>query len=513
MNLVPLEQAVILLDPRDDVAIARADLLAGTRLLGTPLGVDLQVGADVPAGHKLAIRNITLGETVRRYGQRIGQASTAIAAGEWVHSHNLEVGPIARDYAWRVVEAPAPQPSGRTFLGFQRADGRAGTRNYIAVISTVNCAAAVASRIAAHFTPQILAEYPNVDGVVAVTHSSGCSVAPDSLSLAYLRRALSNLAHNPNIGSVLYVGLGCEVNQMDGCLPSFSMEDIDRLAGSGLSIQEQGGFQRTVRAGIQAVEQVLPRVNACRREPLPLAGLCVALQCGGSDGWSGVTFNPLVGRVSDRLAREGGTAVLAETTEIFGAEQLLLERVTSDAVGRKLAERFHWWVDHAQMHGFSIDNNPTPGNKRGGLTTIFEKSLGAAAKGGSSPLAAVVEYAEMVNTPGLVFMDTPGNDPVSVTGQIAGGCNLILFTTGRGTVFGSALAPCIKLASNSTLARSMPDDIDFDAGRILEGLDWDQAGDDLIDLVTAVASGQPTASEANLPREGEFAPWQPDPVL
>jgi altronate hydrolase len=404
-------------------------------------------------------------------------------------------------------------PGGRTFNGFRRADGRCGTRNYVAVISSVNCSAAVVSRIAAHFTPERLGAFPYVDGVVAVTHAAGCSVAPDSLSLLYLRRALGNLAQNPNVAAALFVGLGCEVNQLEGCIPPFSAGEIDHLGGPGLSIQEQGGFRQTVEAGIEAVERILPRVNACRREPLPLAGITAALQCGGSDSWSGVTANPLVGRVSDALVREGGTAVLAETTEIFGAEYLLLERVASESVGCKLAERFTWWVEHARKHGFSIDNNPTPGNKRGGLTTILEKSLGAAAKGGTTPLTAVLEYAELVKESGLVFMDTPGNDPISVTGQLAGGCNLILFTTGRGTVYGSSLAPCIKISSNSRLYDSMPDDIDFDAGRLLAGMDWFEAEGALLDLLVEVASGRRTASEAHFPRDGEFAPWQPDPVL
>ena len=430
-----------------------------------------------------------------------------------MHSHNLEVGQIERDYATRVVSVEAPRPSGRSFLGFRRADGQAGTRNYIAVISTVNCAAAVASRIAAHFDQARLAEFPNVDGVVAVTHAAGCSVAPDSLSLRYLRRALANLAHNPNVGAAVYVGLGCEVNQLDGCTPSFAAGEIERLSGPGLTIQEQGGFQQTVRAGIAAVERALPRVNAVQREELPLGLLNLALQCGGSDGWSGVTANPLVGRVADRVVAEGGTVVLAETTEIFGAEHLLLERVAGEEVGERLVERFQWWVEHARLHRMSIDNNPTPGNKAGGLTTIFEKSLGAVAKGGSSPLMGVLEYAERSERHGLLFMDTPGNDPVSVSGQLAGGCNLILFTTGRGSVFGSNLAPCIKIASNSRLFEQMGEDMDFNAGQVLSGMDWAAAEEALLDAVIAAASGRPTASEAFFPREGEFSPWQPDPLL
>jgi altronate dehydratase len=507
-----LERYAIRLHPADGVAVAKEDIPALTHLRLED-GSQLVTREAIPAGHKLALCGLSVGEAVLRYGQRIGRASTSIEAGDWVHSHNLEVGPIERDYEMRVVGVEPARPSGRSFLGFRRADGQAGTRNYVAVITTVNCAAAVASRIAAHFDPARMAEFPNVDGVVAVTHAAGCSVAPDSLSLRYLRRSLENLAHNPNVGAAVFVGLGCEVNQLDGCTPTFGGEEIERLAGPGLTIQEQGGFTQTVRAGIAAVERVLPRVNAARREELPLSLLNLALQCGGSDGWSGVTANPLVGRVADRLVAEGGTVVLAETPEIFGAEHLLLERVAGLEVGEKLVERFRWWVEHARQNHISIDNNPSPGNKTGGLTTIFEKSLGAAAKGGASPLMGVLEYAERAQSRGLLFMDTPGNDPVSVSGQLAGGCNLILFTTGRGTVYGSSLAPCIKIASNSRLYARMSEDMDFDAGQVLSGMDWADAEEALLDAVIAAASGRPTASEAYFPREGEFSPWQPDPLL
>lgn len=508
------EEMMILLNEADEVAVARQDVPAGMRLV-TPDEHIIEVRREIPAGHKMALHRIQPGEAIHRYGQRIGQASQPIEAGDWVHSHNLEVGEIGRQLTWRVVAPAQVQPTGRTFLGFHRADGQVGTRNFIAVISTVNCAASVAGRIAAYFTPERLAAYPNVDGVAPVLHSSGCSVAPDSLSLLYLRRTLDNLAHNPNVGGVVFVGLGCEVNQLEGCLPVFSPAEITRLAGPGLVIQEQGGFSSTVRAGIGAVENLLAEVNRFQREPAPLSGLKLALQCGGSDSWSGVTANPLLGRVVDRLVKEGGSAVLGETTEIFGAEQLLLGRVVSDAVGAKLVERIEWWLEYARRHAFSIDNNPTPGNKAGGLTTIFEKSLGAVAKGGSSPLAGVYEYAERVRATGLSIMDTPGNDPVSVTGQLAGGCNVVLFTTGRGSVFGSNLAPCIKIASNSALYRRMAEDMDFDAGRVLAHRRdaWATAESDLFDMIVAVASGKKTASEEYFPRENEFVPWQPDAVL
>lgn len=507
----PLTKMALVLNSEDTVAIARRVIPAGTRL--QVADGELVVQQEIPPVHKLALRPVAVGEGVFRYGQRIGQASHPIQAGDWVHSYNLDVGEIDRATGWRVVPPLPVRPTGSAFLGYRRADGQVGTRNLIAIIATVNCAASVVARIAAHFTPERLAEYPNVDGVVAVTHSSGCSVAPDSLSLRYLRRSLKNLAHNPNIGAALYVGLGCEVNALDGCIPSFSPEEMDRLTGPGLVIQEAGGFRRTVEAGIAAVERILPEVNRNVREPVPLWGLKIALQCGGSDGWSGITANPLMGRVADRIVREGGTVVLAETSEIFGAERLLLERVVSDEAGARLVERLTWWLDYARRNGFSIDNNPTPGNKAGGLTTIYEKSLGAVAKGGTTPLVEVYEYAEKITAPGLVFMDTPGNDPVSVTGQLAGGCNLILFSTGRGSVYGSGLAPCIKVASNSALIQRMAEDMDFDAGRVLAGESWEDVETALFELVIGVASGRRTASEKDAPRAHEFVPWQPEPFL
>jgi altronate hydrolase len=503
------EDWVVHLQAQDPVAVARVEIPPAA-VLHTAFG-EVVVTETVPAGHKVALRAITQGEEVRRYGCRIGFASQAILPGSWVHNHNLTAGPEAAAVDWTVVPAPVFQPSNRTWQGYARPNGQAGTRNYLAVIATVNCAAAVVSQVARHFTPEKLARFPRVDGVVAVVHASGCSLPPEGLSLRHLRRTLQNIAYNPNLGGVLYIGLGCEVNQLSDCQPVFAAGE--ELPARGLTIQEEGGFQASVAAGIRAVEELLPQVDAAQRTPQPLSKLMVALQCGGSDSWSGVTANPLVGRVADALIQAGGTAVLAETPEIFGAEQLLLERVASPEAGRRLAERVAWWVEHARQRGFSLDNNPSPGNRKGGLTTIYEKSLGAVAKGGSTPLVEVREYAERVSGPGLVFMDTPGNDPISVTGQLAGGCNVILFTTGRGTVYGSTLAPCVKVASNSTLARRMPADMDFNAGLLLEGLNWDTAARDLLDLVVRAAEGQLTCSERNGLPEGEFTTWQIDGYL
>ncbi len=423
------------------------------------------------------------------------------------------MGNIPRSYSYRVVPASIPAPSGRTFPGYLRPDGRVGTRNYVAVISTVHCSGHVVSRIAGHFTPDRLAGFEHIDGVIPIIHHSGCSMPAHGLAQCYLRRALANLAVHPNIGGAIFVGLGCETTQAEDCVALAIEQDPQSAGIPWLTIQEQGGFRRAVEAGIEAVERLLPQVDSCRRSPQPLSGLTLALECGGSDGWSGVTANPLVGRVADQVVREGGTAVLSETPEIFGAEDLLLQRVASPQVGDALIGRFNWWLEHSARLGFSVDNNPSPGNKLGGLTTIFEKSLGAAAKGGSTPLMAVYEYAERIDRHGFVFMDTPGSDPPSVTGMLAGGCNLILFTTGRGTVYGSNIAPCIKIASNSRLYRRMGDDMDFNAGRIIEGETWERATEELLEQVIAVASGRKTSSELNGLPENEFIPWLPDAVL
>ncbi len=506
------EDGLIQLHPDDPIAIAKRDLSAGERICLSP-GQSLTIQEDIPAGHKAALVALQAGQSVLRYGCPIGKTTAAVDPGGWLHSHNLVVLEDSSDYTHNEAEPWPIRPSPRTFLGYQRANGKVGTRNYIAVISTVNCSAHVAAQIARAFPIDELVDYPNVDGVIPILHASGCSLPPAGLSHIYLKRALANVAANPNIAAAIYVGLGCEVMQWQDCQPLFSQAESSALSPLGLVIQEQGGFVKTVAAGIEALKSLLPQVNALKRTPQPLARLSVALQCGGSDSWSGITANPLVGKVVDALVREGASAVLAETPEIFGAEHILLQRVASAETARKLIERFQWWANQARRRGFSIDNNPTPGNKKGGLTTIYEKSLGAVAKAGSSPLNGVYEYAEMVDRAGLVFMDTPGNDPISVTGQLAGGCNLILFTTGRGTVYGSNLAPCIKIASNSTMYARLSNDMDFNAGQILEGNTWEDTGQALLDLSIQAASGQRTCSERHGLSENEFAPWQPDAVL
>ena len=497
MNRSQLPDTVLCLDPDDDVAIARIDLRPG------------EAPADrqpVPAGHKVALRAIAAGQPVRRYGQIIGLARQEILPGDWVHTHNLGVAGLDLDPAFGAGVRPvryAPEAERRTFLGYKRPDGRAGTRNYIVVLSTVNCSAHAAREIARHFTPQRLAAFPNVDGVIALTHALGCP-----LEYHLVQRTLAGMARHPNAGGYLLVGLGCETNQVATLVERYRLDGGPRLA-----IQEMGGLRQTVQAGIAAVEAMLPAANDAQRTPAPISELALAVQCGGSDGWSGVTANPVAGLVADELVRQGGTVVLAETPEIYGAEHLLTRRAASPEIGQKLLDQVRWWEAHARRMGFELDDNRSAGNEAGGLTTIYEKSLGAVAKAGSTPLRGVYDYAEPVTTRGLAFMNSPGYDPVSVTGQVAGGCNLVLFTTGRGSVFGSKPAPCLKVSASTALYERMPDDIDFDAGQALAGTSLAALAGELLDLAIAVASGRPTKSEAQGAGEAEFVPWDREGML
>ena len=523
-HLILFSHIAIRLDRRDPVAIAKEDILPGMVISADLPGLPfdrLTITQKIPAGHKFALCTLAAGEEILRYGCRIGIASAAITAGDWVHTHNLEVGDLARNFAIQTITTGQPAAVAtpeRTFMGYPRPQGLNGTRNYILVVSTVNCSAQTARAIALAFPPELLSAYPNVDGVLAVTHSTGCSMPAGSLAHEYLQRTLLNLIGHPNVGGIIFVGLGCEVNQLarqveERRLAQSADEPGACQVGPYLTLQEQGGIEATVSAGRQAVRDMLPHVNRTQRVLVPLSSLKVALQCGGSDSWSGVTANPLIGRVADQLVAAGATVVLSETPEIYGAEYLLTGRAASHQVGEKLVECIQAWQAQAELLGVSLDNNPSPGNKAGGLTTIFEKSLGAVSKGGSTPLRQVYQYAERVDCPGLVFMDTPGNDPVSVTGQVAGGCSLVLFSTGRGSVFGGSIAPCLKVASNTSMYRHMAGDMDYNAGALLDGKSMEEAAADLLDLVVQAASGAPTRAERIGYREAEFVPWQPGIVL
>ncbi len=495
--------ATILLDPADNVITAARNLSPGEEGASQP----------IPRGHKLARLPIAKGEAVRKYAQIIGYAASDIAAGDHIHTHNLDFRAVDQAYEFGTNLRPAtPAAVPDTFMGYRRASGRVGVRNYIAILTSVNCSATAAHRIADHFTPERLAAYPNVDGVVAFAHGTGCAMGGNGEGFEALQRVLWGYARNPNVGGVVLVGLGCEMMQIDWLIESYGLTPGPLF--QAMNIQDVAGLRRTIELGIEKVTAMLPVVNEFRRETCPASELMVALQCGGSDAMSGISANPALGYACDLLVAQGGTGVLAETPEIYGAEHLLTQRAATPAIGEKLIGLIRWWEDYAARNKGSMDNNPSPGNKKGGLTTILEKSLGAAAKGGTTPLMGVYKYAEPVTARGFTFMDSPGYDPASVTGQIASGCNLVVFTTGRGSAFGAKPSPSIKVATNTQMFTRMEEDMDINAGVILsEGRSVEQVGREIYDKILAVASGEVTKSEAQGLGDYEFVPWQIGAVM
>jgi altronate hydrolase len=498
----------------DDVLIARVQLVSGTVTDG------VTVKGLIPPGHKMAARFLATGEPVRRYNQIIGFASQPISPGEHIHSHNLNMGPdkgnFARDYAFGAEVGPEPARQETTFMGIRRADGRVATRNYIGILSSVNCSATVARAIADHFSrqtnPAALADFPQVDGVVALTHGSGCGMDSAGMGLRLLERTLSGYARHANFAGVLVVGLGCEANQINAWLAHSGLRAGETL--QVFNIQDTGGTRRTVEKGIALVRDMLPSANAIMREPCSAAHITIGLQCGGSDGYSGISANPALGAAVDLLVAHGGTAILSETPEIYGAEHLLTRRAVRHDIGEKLIERIKWWEQYTAINQGEMNNNPSPGNKSGGLTTILEKSLGAVAKGGTTNLQAVYEYAEPVRTHGLVYMDTPGYDPVSATGQVAGGANMICFTTGRGSAYGCAPSPSLKLATNTTLWLRQEEDMDINCGEIIDGSTTvAEMGQRIFERVLATASGHRSKSELHGYGQNEFVPWQIGAVM
>ncbi len=500
-----VDASAIRLHPDDDVAIATRDLAAGAALADLRGGV---LRATVPSGHKVALRDLAAGQPVRRYGQVIGFATQPVQAGEHVHTHNLAMGSFARDHAFG-ADARVPRRAAQTasFQGIVRPDGRVATRNYIGVVSTVNCSATVTKRVAEHFQrPGALDAWPNVDGIVPITHSFGCCIDHHGEGIEQLRRTIGGYVRHANFAGVVVIGLGCEANQLDALFVAQAIQARDTCVP--LVIQELGGTRGTADAAIAAVERMLPVANACVRQPVPAAHLTVALQCGGSDGYSGITANPALGAAVDLLVAQGGTAILSETPEIYGAEHLLTRRAVSPEVGQRIVDLIRWWEDYAEREKGSIDNNPTPGNKAGGLTTILEKSLGAVAKSGSTALMGVYRYAEPITARGLVFMDAPGYDPMGATGQIASGANLVAFTTGRGSCFGSRPAPSIKLATNSRMYARMRDDMDINCGDIMDaGVSVEAKGREIFERMLAVASGEKSRSEELGVGNEETVPW------
>jgi altronate hydrolase len=511
------------LHPHDSVVVALKPLAKGTRI--DVAGRVVEIRDDIPAGHKVAVVELASDQPVRKFGWPIGLTMRAVAAGEHVHSHNLRCDHTI-DLEAIATEIPAaPEPlSGYTFEGYVRPNGQVGTRNYLAIISSVNCSASVSRMVAQRFTADALKAYPNVDGVVAFRHDGGCAMAYDGSRHRMLARVLGGLAKQPNIGGFILIGLGCEQGTLGHLIQSQQLHQIQapgvsRNGGASgypvpaLSIQDEGGTLKTLERGVELVTRLLPQVNAARRTTVDASHLILGTNCGGSDGYSGITANPVLGRVSDMLVACGGTSVLAETSEIYGAEQLLTRRARTPAVAHKLLERIEWWKWYCSIFGEELDNNPSVGNKAGGLTTITEKSLGAVAKAGATALEAVYEYAEPITERGFVVMDTPGYDPASVTGLVAGGVNLVAFTTGRGSCFGCKPVPSLKIASNSALYHRMPGDMDFNAGPAVEGRSIDELAHDLFAQLLRTASGEKTKSELLGIGDDEFVPWTVGPVL
>jgi altronate hydrolase len=496
-----VKPSTLLLNAADDVLIALRPIAKGE-----PLRDGIVAQDDIPAGHKVARRTLAKGDPIKRYNSLIGAASANIAVGAHIHLHNLGMLDFARDYSFCSDVRPSPVAAEkRMFEGIVRQDGRIATRNYIGVISSVNCSATVARMVADHFRGR-LDKYPNVDGVVPLTHKRGCGLDAKVEGVEALRRCIAGYAAHPNFAKVIIIGLGCEVGDLTGVLGG--------APGETLVIQQSGGTAATVRAGIERVEAALEQANKVRREPVPVSELKVALQCGGSDGYSGVSVNAALGVAVDLLVAQGATAILSETTECYGAVHVLTRRAISKDVGEKLVSRVKWWEEFASRNGMVINNNPSPGNKAGGLTTIFEKSLGSIAKGGTTNLMAVYDYAEPVTERGLVFMDAPAFDPVGATAQVAGGATVMCFTTGRGSAFGCKPTPSLKLASNSNLFHRMPEDMDINCGTILDGDETvDAVGARIFEDIIQTASGRKTCSERLGYGDEEFAPWDMGAML
>jgi altronate hydrolase len=505
-----LDRQLIVLHPDDDVAICRVQVMSGLVTDG------LHIKGLIPAGHKVARRAIAEGKPVRRYNQIIGFASKIIKAGEHVHTHNLVMHEFNRDYAFGadvMMERPNRHAE---FMGIKRASGQVATRNYIGILSSVNCSATVVRAIADHFAlnspASSLLDFPQIDGVIALTHGSGCAMDTKGLGMQVLQRTLTGYASHANFAAILVVGLGCEANQIAALMDSGSLKEGGRI--KVFNIQDVGGTSKAVARGIEIVKNLLPLANDVKREPSSVEHIVVGLQCGGSDGYSGISANPALGCAVDQLVAYGGTAILSETPEVYGAEHMLTRRAINPTVAQKLVERIRWWEEYVRANKGEMNNNPSPGNKAGGLSTILEKSLGAIAKGGTTNLKAVYEYAEAVAMHGLVFMDTPGYDPVSATGQVAGGANLICFTTGRGSAYGCAPSPSLKLATNSELWRRQEDDIDINCGEIIDGsASIEEMGKLIFNEILETASGKKTKSELFGYGQNEFVPWQIGAVM
>lgn len=491
----------------DNVLVARTDVE-----VGTPVGNEKYTVRDhVPAGYKMAAVALHKGDPILKYNTVIGFAACDAPPGTMLHSHNIEFREFAREYDFGSEYQPVamvPESHRATFQGFVRADGRVGTRNYIVLVTSVNCSATVVHRIAEWFTPERLADYPNVDGVIPFSTMLGCGMEATGEPMDLFERTLGGYIRHPNSAGAVVIGLGCERCQVDELLQHQKMR-VGQLLRT-MVMQEVGGTRKTIEAGIAAVQEMLPEANRIARKKVSASHLSVGLQCGGSDAFSSITANPSLGAAMDMLVQHGGSAILSETPEIYGVEQTFTRRAASREVGEKLLEHVRWWKDvYTKGRDVQINGKVSPGNNAGGLANILEKALGSSMKGGTGPLMEVYKYAEPVTTKGLVFMDTPGYDPCSSTGQIAGGANLMVFTTGRGSCFGARLVPSVKLATNTPLYRKMEEDMDINCGDIIEGAcSIEEKGKAIFETLLRTASGERTKSEELGVGDYEFMPWQ-----
>ena len=497
---------VIRLDPADNVAVAREDIAAGTEIPSE----GIKTNHDIPMGHKVATHAIAKGDPVRKYDTTIGFAGEDIVPGDWLHTHNVLMDDFQKDYRYAqdyVAAELLPPEQRATFMGYPRADGRYGTRNMIGIFITVNCAATVARKISRYFDEERLADYPNVDGVVAFIHEQGCGMEQTGEPLDLLRRTLAGYIRHPNTAGALVCSLGCERNNLSKFMEAESLATGKMLRT--VTMQQIGGTMNAVEEGKAVIREMLEEANKIERETASAEHIMIGLQCGGSDGFSGMSANPALGKTVDILVRNGGTAILSETSELYGIEHTLTSRAKSETVGRQFIDRINWWLEYNKGRDTQINGTVSPGNQAGGLANVIEKSLGGSKKGGSTGINAVYEYAYPVTEKGLVLMDTPGFDPVSATGQIAGGANMICFTTGRGSCFGSYPSPTIKLASNSTMYTRMHGDMDINCGKVIDGeKTLDEMGEEIFEKILAVASGELSKSELLGVGEEEFAPWQ-----
>lgn len=500
-----IKYPMIRLDMNDNVVVARQDVLAGTFIEDE----GFVLLTDVPAGYKCSSRNIKKGEEIRKYNTVIGFAAEDIQAGTMMHNHNIEFDSLNFNYDYGKDYEPIKyiQDSKRsTFMGIRRPNGNVATRNYIGIIVCSNCAATVARRISNNFSDSIMKQYPNIDGVVPFITELGCGMEQSGEPIELLRRTIAGYVRNPNMGAAIVIALGCERNNIDVLFEEEKLKTNELL--HKITIQEIGGTKKSIDLGIKLVNEMLPKVNKIKREVCSVEHLTVALECGGSDGLSGLSANPALGKAMDILVSNGGTCILSETTEIFGAQHILTRRARSEEIGKKLVDRLDWWLEHTKGRDNQINGKVSPGNNKGGITNILEKSLGGVKKSGSTPLMDVIEYAYPVKEKGFVFMDSPGYDPIASTGQFASGANIMCFTTGRGSCYGSVIAPVIKISSNTLLYEKMEDDIDINCGEIIDGnKNIEEMGEEIFEMILKVASNEKTKSELLGIGEDEYAPW------